>query len=374
MNNTFYIKDLGSLVLDDILMEYDHPIIFTCIDGVKTKYLFYEINSSQHYEWIVVRVSDKRCYEIKTNKISIQKAFKNSEIENEFYKISVKDNKWTKENINSLNNSWFSDNETFIGKSIDNVDDNKWLQTVDVNKSIVDLKYNTNTNKHDIDTKTFEKVIHNANDFFSIWPNQNVNACTLPGSCIIRFTFDSTSSLFDDADEDPAFNVINKVFDNINDNKIEFNDIFDDTDKKNDEKNYVKVKDFLNCINETKPLITYRNKKLAKVNRINVQDSVYKINNFVKKIDFKIEEIKKNISTIEKEYDGYFIGFSFKNKSFDFASNNEKIHGDIDENLSELNVKVSDVKSNQYKIKLNVSTNSISGKKTNILKSIEELS
>jgi hypothetical protein len=180
--------------------------------------------------------------------------------------------------------------------------------------------------------------------------------------------------LFDDADEDPAFNVINKVFDNINDNKIEFNDIFDDTDKKNDEKNYVKVKDFLNCINETKPLITYRNKKLAKVNRINVQDSVYKINNFVKKIDFKIEEIKKNISTIEKEYDGYFIGFSFKNKSFDFASNNEKIHGDIDENLSELNVKVSDVKSNQYKIKLNVSTNSISGKKTNILKSIEELS
>jgi hypothetical protein len=50
MNNTFYIKDLGSLVLDDILMEYDHPIIFTCIDGVKTKYLFYEINSSQHYE------------------------------------------------------------------------------------------------------------------------------------------------------------------------------------------------------------------------------------------------------------------------------------------------------------------------------------
>ncbi len=88
-NNTkLTIPEFGELSLHDILVFYDMPLVFVSKDIFNTFYLFQEtIQNENQTEWLVIKITQKRYWELKYNTISLQEAFKRIE-HGKYYLVS----------------------------------------------------------------------------------------------------------------------------------------------------------------------------------------------------------------------------------------------------------------------------------------------
>lgn len=101
------VKELGTLYLYDVLLEYIYPRVFVCEDSFGCKYIFYEVSSRDNKDiWLVARISKKEYYSLVDRKKIIQKAYE----------------KKTGFNLFSIFKT-YGDNEDFIELSLNNTDE-----------------------------------------------------------------------------------------------------------------------------------------------------------------------------------------------------------------------------------------------------------
>jgi len=111
------VPELGELSMIDVLIFYDAPRVFITQDKFNTFYLFQEtIDDEIKTEWLVIKISSNRRLQIKTNQITLQDAFRQSE-EQKYYLISEYDepNKVTIESHIALSDNKITAHNSYVG-------------------------------------------------------------------------------------------------------------------------------------------------------------------------------------------------------------------------------------------------------------------
>lgn len=68
-----HLKEIGNLYIYDVLLSYIYPRVFVCEDEFESKYLFYEVDSSEDKDtWVVAKIRRKDYYELIDRKKPIQ--------------------------------------------------------------------------------------------------------------------------------------------------------------------------------------------------------------------------------------------------------------------------------------------------------------
>ena len=87
MSNIMDLNKLGKFRLDRILVQYDSPFIFTCLNESNKMMLFVEDNyDSDEESWISIFIDDNRLYDLLSGVKSIQETFISVDVHN-YYKI-----------------------------------------------------------------------------------------------------------------------------------------------------------------------------------------------------------------------------------------------------------------------------------------------
>ena len=71
------IKEVGQLFLEKILVSFDIPILFVCVDYENRKYLCLNIDDESGKS-VIVATDNKYLISMLTNKISMDSVFRNS--------------------------------------------------------------------------------------------------------------------------------------------------------------------------------------------------------------------------------------------------------------------------------------------------------
>ena len=105
-------EQFGDLCIYDVLLNYIYPRVFVCEDEFGCKYLFYEMENQKNIDiWFVTKLSQSTYYDLIDKKISIQKVYSKSKIQNLYeikkiygdgdnndtVEVNVGDNKWISE-------------------------------------------------------------------------------------------------------------------------------------------------------------------------------------------------------------------------------------------------------------------------------------
>jgi hypothetical protein len=70
----------GSLFIEDVIIYYDKPLLFTCVNALKSRFLVNCIDESDtDIEWLIAKISNKRLGNAYKRKISLYEVFKNTE-------------------------------------------------------------------------------------------------------------------------------------------------------------------------------------------------------------------------------------------------------------------------------------------------------
>jgi hypothetical protein len=70
----------GSLFIEDVIIYYDKPLLFTCVNALKSRFLVNCIDESDtDIEWLITKISNKRLINAYKKKISLYEIFKNTE-------------------------------------------------------------------------------------------------------------------------------------------------------------------------------------------------------------------------------------------------------------------------------------------------------
>ena len=68
------------LFIDDVIVFYNKPLLFTCVDNYKNKYLVNCLSEIDSFiEWMIVEISYKRLELGYKNKVSLYEMFRNTE-------------------------------------------------------------------------------------------------------------------------------------------------------------------------------------------------------------------------------------------------------------------------------------------------------
>lgn len=221
MENEYFLtlRDIGDLTLFDVLINYDYPRVFVCEDVFNTKYLFSECESEENYDrWIVQKVSLSRYIQIKTNKISLQKSFINSE-EKKYYKVTKNyvNDEVDFEILNELPANSITNYESYLGESLDSVEDihNIIEKSRKLNSSIVDISLYPNQDIDDIELPIFSGLCDAFktmfNDFYGKKRAEQLRISTVKGSFVIRFNMNDKINLFNEGSSNYAIDKINDL-------------------------------------------------------------------------------------------------------------------------------------------------------------------
>lgn len=80
------IEDIGELYLSAVLVYFEYPRVFVCIDTYDNKYIFYEMASDDENKdiWLVSQVKESEYYDIINGRSSIQSVYEEGESSNIF--------------------------------------------------------------------------------------------------------------------------------------------------------------------------------------------------------------------------------------------------------------------------------------------------
>ena len=244
------IPDIGNLYIYDVLVSYICPISFVCVDDYETKYLFYEITDEQEYiEWLVSKITKKEYYSIIDKKIPIQNGYKKSGFLRKVKKTYEGD-LVACELIGKNELTLLPVDDVFAEKKA--VEDNFNAQTLLASResgmTTFDVRLYAGTDRHSVPHTIMQGLCSDFNSLvssvFGYKRVDQINVCTVAGSCVIRFSFPDQINLFNDSNAIQETNVINEILSepsiNVNVQKV--------ADKKKFVSSYT---GFLNTIKKT---------------------------------------------------------------------------------------------------------------------------
>lgn len=209
------VSSLGELRIRDVFVRMDYPKIFVCEDALQVKYLFYEIDSEYDFDsWLVVRISNKRYYDLITQRIGIVSAFTMAE-ENKFHTIThyYNDNKTVHEIANHFERSLLSIEDFYPSIKIEYPENSELIEeSLELGSTLIDFRlFPNNHSIKDIEVSfltslcnKIKTLINSVNPVKSFKPRVS----THPGSFIIRFNLNDDNNLFI---EDSMITTVNKV-------------------------------------------------------------------------------------------------------------------------------------------------------------------
>ncbi len=82
-NENFFVdlKEYGGpLFIEDVILFYDKPLLFTCVNALKSRFIVNCIDESDtDIEWLIAKISNKRLINAYLNKLSLYDIFNNTE-------------------------------------------------------------------------------------------------------------------------------------------------------------------------------------------------------------------------------------------------------------------------------------------------------
>lgn len=111
------IPTIGEVILIDVLVRYDVPLVF-CVMGERSElYLFQTtIQDDTQTEWLVIEVSYNRYLDLKQNRITLQDAFKNKEFGKYYLVSDCNDGKTATEEFDILPKGKITECVSYIGE------------------------------------------------------------------------------------------------------------------------------------------------------------------------------------------------------------------------------------------------------------------
>ena len=82
LHKLFYrpVDGIGALHVKDVIVEFDHPLIFVCEDDHGSLYLFHETaDDGQSIEWQAVEISRQTCLDLLASRISLSHVFRDGQ-------------------------------------------------------------------------------------------------------------------------------------------------------------------------------------------------------------------------------------------------------------------------------------------------------
>lgn len=215
------VKELGTLYLYDVLLEYIYPRVFVCEDSYGCKYIFYEVSSRDNKDiWLVARISKKEYYSLVDRKKMIQKAY---EKKTGFNLFSISKIYGDNEDIIELSLNSTDELIKRLPKKpvyaqkelIDDIADETLAVARETGATTFDVRLFPGTDRHFIPQNLLSDlcaaVTSLTNSIFGQRRGEAIRVATAPGSCIVRFSFPDQINLFNESDAISEMNVINDV-------------------------------------------------------------------------------------------------------------------------------------------------------------------
>ena len=82
LHKLFYrpVDGIGALHVKDVIVEFDHPLIFVCEDDHGSLYLFHETaDDGRSIEWQAVEISRQTCLDLLASRISLSHVFRDGQ-------------------------------------------------------------------------------------------------------------------------------------------------------------------------------------------------------------------------------------------------------------------------------------------------------
>ena len=334
-NKVFMTTDeFGDLYIIDVLVKYIYPVSFVCQDKFESNYLFYEIMDDDSIcKWNVVKITKKEYYAICDRKQTIQKAYKNANKRDLFsFEKNYENDTITISPISEEDLLVLPKNDVYAEKeSIDNKASETLKESRNKCASILDFRFFAGMPRHLLSSTHLNELISNVKSlfktFFNVKRTDPIEACTLPGSCIVRFQFPDAMNLFDETDASNELLVFSKILANES--------IMDNINIVIDKKDFItKYTEFLNTI-----------KKIGSDVQIS---SASPNSNTPLYVELKYDTIKRRYKDAreiystkisEDFYTGVLVAFDTIKKKFNLKCNGEYISGDVNKNCSALDEK-----------------------------------
>lgn len=214
------LKGLGNFKFVRTLDGCDYPRIFVCEDQRANMFLFAEIDfDDESEEWVAIHIDTETYDKLLFNKITIQKAFINANVD-KYYIIKhvYIDDRYEYATQDFMPEDVISQEEFFVG--IDILKENKILQESNIKASkesnfpILDFHFNPYTNNHGLSANFLVSVLENVKNIFgNITKTRKDNLLVelVPGSFVLRFKSNITDSIISKDSPSNAFKIIKKI-------------------------------------------------------------------------------------------------------------------------------------------------------------------
>ena len=320
-------KEFGDLYIFDVLLAYIYPRVFVCEDVFDTKYLFYEMESSDNLDtWLVCKIRKQDYYDLVDKKKSIQSLYKKSSKSN-LYSISNlygdKDIVTITDDIKRLIellpvDDIYSEKETLGDASEDTL-----IAARESGNTTFDIKLFSGTDRHNIATNILIELSKHlttlTGSIFGNKRNESLRVSTAFGSCVVRYSFPDQINLLNENSSINELETLNKIF--VSD------DIEEDLKLVKNKTSFVTAySGFLNAIRKVGSDVqfTTANPNSQNVNKVELSKEkvINKYNVVTSLYDKKSEIIKKK---------GKLVGFDIKTAKFKLEVSGVIINGVIDD-------------------------------------------
>lgn len=340
MNKEMDLGKLGKYTLDQILVEYDYPFIFTCKNEKFKTMLFVEENYTDEYEsWISIFVNDDDLYNLLSSRKSIQKTFININIDR-YYKIihQFSTDSYEVSRLSSFPEGILGKDEYFL-----NFYDEKHAEKL-INSSyelfnenlmpVMDVHFNPYTNSHSIGVSFLVNFLENVKKVYNgivRCRKDTLNVMPCGGSFVLRFQSAVPDKTISKNTSEYAFNSIQSIF--LSSDLEEVKDLFIKNPRI-----YHPVKDLYDTLakeNRDFEILTISGAEQVKKYKKVSSDYVSK---------FK-ESLKNSVvsSTEETKMSGFLEGFDNVRSTFTLITENgDIIKGKLSKSLNDRKPKIKD--------------------------------
>lgn len=327
------VESLGDLRIRDVFARIDYPKVFVCEDALQTKYLFYEVDSEFDFDsWLVIRISNKRYYDLITQQVGIVAAYEKAE-ETKYHTIThyYKENRTSHEISEHYDRSLLSTVDFYPEKSIDSTEELKLIEeSNEIGSTLIDFRlFPNNHSIKDIEVglltslcNKMKTLINAINPMKSFKPRVS----THPGSFIIRFNLNDDNNLFIN---DSMESTVNKIHTLLSaDKRSDINAILNSS--KSNIENY---KGLINLLSTNKTDLEISSASPASTMILSKYINIESINNTKNYLEHFYEETKR-----EENYIGTLIAVDTKKGKFSFSIDAQKdvISGSIPKDFNEV--------------------------------------
>ncbi|MBV4422384.1 DUF6575 domain-containing protein [Clostridium tyrobutyricum] len=343
------VDNLGRLYMKDIIIFYDEPLLFSCVNDLCNYFLVNCIDMDEDKkEWLALPISEARLIRGLKGNISGYTLFKEPEGEFLWEVIQYKDKTLcdSKRIIpEELSDDDLPDKDVFFNiykdKLLNNYDNNILRESIKERREILDVSLEPNgSHVHEIDADILGKVLSGIQNMVNVIAHKKGVNSKVPNN------IKENNKLNVSGNYAASFGIrlkSNNLSNILNESEIQENlDIFMDIlESKSDTKKLIEIFKNLN------PSVSIQYKNLLKIfnkEEINFKTYCAFPSKKYRTTSFRRDEIINSIKSLEEvvkevknivELDGEIVAIDTLNKTFRInTSNNERIHGIIGEDIN----------------------------------------